>query len=47
VHLLLFHEQLQKKLVKAGVGVPVDAAQVVAQGVFPKVREFCGIAQGF
>ena len=37
--LLLLHEKLQEQPFKARVGVPVDAAHVVADGVFAEVRK--------
>ena len=43
---LLLFEQPQKDAAQAPVDVPVDAAQVVARRVRPKVAELDALAQG-
>ena len=41
---LLLHEQLDEQLLEAGVDVPVERAQVVAQGVVAVVGELHRLA---
>ncbi len=43
--LLLLHEQLEKQLFKARVGVPIHTADVVAHGIFAEVRKLHAAAQ--